>query len=83
MKTRAAFLAGITALTFVVSACAATEPTDTPSQAQDAAPRQAQDKADDKQPEMTSGQENALESARSYIELSGFSKKGLIAQLSS
>ena len=32
---------------------------------------------------MTSGQKNALESAQSYIDLSGFSKKGLIAQLSS
>ena len=32
---------------------------------------------------MTSGQENALESARSYVDLSGFSKQGLIQQLSS
>jgi host cell surface-exposed lipoprotein len=34
-------------------------------------------------PEMTSGQENALESAQSYVDMSGFSKKGLIQQLSS
>ena len=34
-------------------------------------------------PEMTSGQENALESAQSYVDLSGFSKAGLIQQLSS
>jgi Host cell surface-exposed lipoprotein len=33
--------------------------------------------------QMTSGQENALESAQSYIDMSGFSKKGLIRQLSS
>jgi hypothetical protein len=33
--------------------------------------------------EMTSGQENALESAQSYVDMSGFSKKGLIQQLSS
>jgi Host cell surface-exposed lipoprotein len=35
------------------------------------------------EPEMTSGQENALESAQSYIDMSGFSRKGLIQQLSS
>jgi len=34
-------------------------------------------------PQMTSGQENALESAKDYLEYSGFSKKGLIQQLSS
>jgi hypothetical protein len=32
---------------------------------------------------MTSGQENALESAQSYIEMSGFSRQSLIEQLSS
>jgi hypothetical protein len=36
-----------------------------------------------KKPEMTSGQENALESAGRYIDLKGFSKAGLIQQLSS
>ena len=35
------------------------------------------------EPEMTSGQENALESAQNYVDMSGFSKKGLIQQLSS
>jgi hypothetical protein len=35
------------------------------------------------EPEMTSGQENAVESAQSYLEMSGFSKEGLIEQLSS
>ena len=34
-------------------------------------------------PEMTSGQENALESAQSYVDMSGFSKARLIQQLSS
>jgi hypothetical protein len=34
-------------------------------------------------PEMTSGQKNALASARDYIDMDGFSKKGLIEQLSS
>ena len=32
---------------------------------------------------MTSGQENALESAQNYLDMSGFSKAGLIQQLSS
>jgi hypothetical protein len=35
------------------------------------------------QPEMTAGQENALKAAQDYIDLSGFSKAGLIEQLSS
>jgi hypothetical protein len=39
--------------------------------------------AEPAEPEMTSGQENALESARSYVDMSGFSKLGLIQQLSS
>jgi hypothetical protein len=34
-------------------------------------------------PEMTSGQENAVESAQSYIDMGGFSRQGLIEQLSS
>lgn len=32
---------------------------------------------------MTSGQENALQAAQNYLDLSGFSKAGLIQQLSS
>jgi hypothetical protein len=35
------------------------------------------------EPSMTPGQENALESAQNYIDLGGFSKQGLIEQLSS
>jgi hypothetical protein len=34
-------------------------------------------------PKMTSGQENALESAQSYLETGSFSKKGLMKQLTS
>ena len=34
-------------------------------------------------PEMTSGQKNALKSAQSYLDMSGFSKAALIQQLSS
>lgn len=36
-----------------------------------------------KQPEMSSGQRNALDAAKNYLESSGFSKAGLIDQLSS
>ena len=39
--------------------------------------------AEPAEPEMTSGQENALESAQGYLDMSGFSKQGLIGQLSS
>lgn len=35
------------------------------------------------EPELTAGQENALRSAQDYLDLSGFSKAGLIEQLSS
>ena len=87
-------IAGIVALTLSFSACAATEPTGTsdgtPSttpQVDEAAPQDEsateEEPAAEEEPEMTSGQENALESAQSYIELGGFSKQGLIEQLSS
>jgi hypothetical protein len=39
--------------------------------------------AEPTEPEMTSGQENALESAQDYLDMSGFSKQGIIQQLSS
>lgn len=36
-----------------------------------------------KKPELTSGQERAIEAAQQYVDMSGFSKAGLIQQLSS
>jgi hypothetical protein len=39
--------------------------------------------ATEEEPEMTSGQENALQSAQGYLDIGGFSKAGLIGQLSS
>jgi Host cell surface-exposed lipoprotein len=39
--------------------------------------------AEPAEPELTSAQENALESAQSYVDMTGFSEKGLIEQLSS
>ena len=39
--------------------------------------------AADKQPEMTTSQKNAVESAKNYLDFKAFSKKGLIRQLSS
>jgi hypothetical protein len=46
-------------------------------------PNMAEKPAPEDEPEMTSGQENALASAQNYLDLSGFSKAGLIQQLSS
>ncbi len=45
--------------------------------------RRREEKADLTKPELTSGQENALEAAQGYLDFSGFSKAGLIQQLSS
>lgn len=38
---------------------------------------------EDKEPELTSGQRNALEAAQNYVDIMAFSKAGLIRQLSS
>jgi hypothetical protein len=46
-------------------------------------PAAQEEPAAKKEPKMTSGQENALESAQSYLDMGGFSKAGLIGQLSS
>jgi hypothetical protein len=62
----------------------AAKPASTPAKAKRATSTAAtQPPAVKKEPEMTSGQRNALESAHTYIDMSGFSKKGLIKQLSS
>ncbi|MGH3346368.1 MAG: Ltp family lipoprotein, partial [Nocardioides sp.] len=39
--------------------------------------------AEKTEPEMTSGQENALQAGQNYIDMMGFSREGLIRQLSS
>jgi predicted 3-demethylubiquinone-9 3-methyltransferase (glyoxalase superfamily) len=46
-------------------------------------PAAQEEPAAKEEPEMTPGQENALEAAQNYIDLMGFSKVGLIQQLSS
>src|SRR5215208_5266884 len=46
-------------------------------------PAAKKEPAAEKEPEMTSGQKRALESAENYLDLSGFSKAGLMQQLSS
>lgn len=53
--------------------------------AADQAPKKPADSepAAEEEPEMTSAQENALEAAQNYLDLTGFSKAGLIQQLSS
>ena len=54
-------------------------PEQTPAPAEPSQPTTTQES----KPEMTMGQENALESAQSYVDMKGFSKTGLIQQLSS
>ncbi len=61
------------------SSAPAAQPASTPAKA--ATPQE--EPVAKEEPEMTSAQENALESAHSYVDMSGFSKKGLINQLSS
>ncbi|MDA0178771.1 Ltp family lipoprotein [Solirubrobacter phytolaccae] len=91
--SRTGLAAGIVALCLSLTACAATEPSGTSDSASPAEeqvdettpqdePTEAK-KPKKKKRELTSGQENALEAARSYIDMSGFSKQGLIEQLSS
>jgi hypothetical protein len=46
-------------------------------------PTAEEEPAAEKEPEMTSGQENALQSAQNYVDMTAFSKAGLIEQLSS
>jgi hypothetical protein len=91
MKTRTLLVASAIMLALFVSACASTEPADTSDQAAlgstDASAKSSKSKKKEavakKEPEMTSGQENALEAGQNYIDMTAFSKKGLIAQLSS
>ena len=92
MKTRTWLVASAIMLALSVSACASTEPADTSDKtaaastdasAKKSSKSKKKEPAAKKEPEMTSGQENALESAQSYIDMGGFSKKGLIGQLSS
>jgi len=55
------------------------EPTTEPSSTPDAEPEPAEEV--DTEPELTMGQANAVETAESYLDYSGFSRKGLIGQL--
>ena len=57
--------------------------TDTSTTETESVPADAKENPTPEEPEMTSGQENALQVAEDYIDLSGFSKAGLIDQLSS
>jgi len=62
------------------------EPTvseNTPQDSKGEAPTAQEKPAAEKKPEMTSGQERALQSAEEYLGLTGMSKAGLIEQLSS
>jgi hypothetical protein len=74
-------LAGLMAvLTLSVGACTAEE-----MAAESESKKNRSSKANKKsdEPDMTSAQKNAVGSAQNYLDLSGFSKRGLIQQLSS
>lgn len=70
---RTAFAVLLLAVT--LSACAASTPADQPSASTTSA---SKPKA-----ELSAGRKNAIRSARSYLDLSGFSRAGLINQLTS
>ena len=55
----------------------------TPQVSQSATPAAQEKPAAQAKPEMTTSQENAVESAKNYLDVQAFSKKGLIQQLSS
>jgi Host cell surface-exposed lipoprotein len=57
--------------------------THTSTTATKSVPADAKENPTPDKPEMTSGQENAVQVAQDYIDMSGFSKAGLIDQLSS
>ena len=73
---RTAFAVLLLAVT--LSGCAASDPADQP-----AASATSATKASKPKPELSAGRKNAVRSARSYLDLSGFSRAGLIQQLTS
>jgi hypothetical protein len=89
MKPSALIVAGLAVVTLSVSACAAVETPDSSSNTgtstktvQTKPASQKREKRQKKEkPAMTSGQENAIESAESYLDGQAFSKRGLIDQL--
>lgn len=62
------------------------EPTDEPppessSQSEEVVQNGEEDSVEESKPDLTPGQENALQSAENYLDLMAFSKSGLIEQL--
>jgi hypothetical protein len=84
ITARTALLALAAALTFGLTGCALPSDVATPTDAAaaPAATSKHTPKAKPK-PKTTVAQRNALRSAQSYIDLSGFSRKGLMGQLTS
>ena len=77
---------GIAAVLMLIGACGATSSEESATETKTVAVETGTDEsttAEVTEPEVTRAQENALRSAESYLEFSGFSKKGLIDQLSS
>lgn len=76
----------LTLLSVAVAGCAETTTStsdNSSSQGSGNSSTSSKEPAAKKEPEMTSGQKNALRSAKDYLDMSAFSKKGLIQQLSS
>lgn len=78
------FVASIFAVIAIAIATAASGETATDSASTSDQGGSSDSKADDKPKKtLTVSQENAIESAETYLDMSGFSKRGLIQQLSS
>lgn len=80
MKTIAAFLASLVAIA-ALSACEVPEEDNKDSE-RVSEPKKDKD-SEKAEPKFTVAQESAIRSAESYLEMSGFSRAGLIDQLSS
>ena len=87
MKTSALIVAGLAVVTLSVSACASVEEPDSfankSTSTKTAQTKSASEKSEKKEkrekkekPEMTSGQENAIEWAEGYLDHQAFSKRG-------
>jgi len=65
------------------TASADVAPSDDEPQSDEPEPEEATEPEPEPGPELTTSQENAIESAETYLDFAGFSEKGLIQQLSS
>ncbi len=75
-------IAALLAIAAIVGACAPDQAATTAPREQDATTAPAPtEQAGDPDPGLSTGQQNAIESAESYLDFSAFSQSGLISQL--